>query len=108
MKNQASKTHHERGRSMSKVNSGWRYYVPDQGEDASDTRSIMLYDWQSIFNHDQAADHAASDDWDDHDGWDFGIGHEYVMVVVSPDGVEKSFNISHEAEVVHYTSEATL
>jgi len=84
---------------------GWRYYVPEQGEDADDTRSIKVHEWQDIFDHEGAAMFAASGDWYYHDGYEAGAASTYVMVVVSPDGVEKKFNISHEVEVIHYANE---
>ena len=82
--------------------SGWSYYVPDQGEDATDATPINLYDWQvGIFDQEDAAERAAEDDWDNRDGWEAGVGDGPVVVVISPKGDETRYSTYREATVVH-------
>jgi len=87
---------------MPLIDSGWRYYVPDQGETADDAREIQKYDWRgSILSAEWAAENASEDDWDNHDGWHMGCGPGPVIVVIAPDGNETWFTTEREATIVH-------
>ena len=85
--------------------SNWTYYVPDQGEDKDDAQPIMIYDWQNIVSAEDAAEHAAEDDWDNRDGWEAGVGEGPVIIVISPDGKETRFSTEREAVIQHRVTE---
>jgi hypothetical protein len=90
---------------MKMKDSGWSYYVPEHGEDRGDVTPIRTYDWQSVHSAEDAAKHAAEDDWDNRDGWEAGVGEGPVIVVVSPDFVETHFSTEREAVIQHRVTE---
>ena len=82
--------------------SGWKYYVPDQGEDADDATPINVYEWRDgIFDSDHAAEEAAEDDWGNRDGWEDGMGDGPLIVIISPKGEETRYSTCREATVTH-------
>lgn len=85
--------------------SGWEYYLPEQGETADDARSINIYDWQNVYNAEDAAEHASKDEWDNRDRWDGGIGEGPPICVISPDGSETTFETYREATIEHTVEE---
>jgi hypothetical protein len=87
--------------------SGWSYYLPENGETKDDAVPIEIYDWQhGIIDAEHAAEEAGEDEWDNRDGWESGIDHEPLIVVISPDGEESRWKISREACVNHRAREA--
>lgn len=90
---------------MKTKSSGWKYYVPELGENLDDARELKTYDWSCILDAEDAAKEAAEDDWDNHDGWEAGVGVGPVIVVVSPDGDESSFSSERYAEIIHRVTE---
>lgn len=85
--------------------SGWKYYLPEEGESREDAQEILIHDWQHIIDAEAAAEHAAEDEWSNRDGWDAGIEAEPEIVVISPDGDESTFSITRETQIVHYATE---
>lgn len=83
----------------------WKYYIKDDGETSEDAvRLDVLYDWQDIYDHEDAAIYASEDEWNNRDGWEGGFGDGPVITVVSPDGVEVSFRTERELSVDHTVS----
>lgn len=90
---------------MKNEQSGWKYYVPEHGETVEESHTICTYFWQSVFDAEEAAKFAAEDDWDNHDGWDRGIGCGPDIVVIDPDGTETKFSVTREATIAHNVCE---
>lgn len=90
---------------MYRKKTGWSYYVPANGEDASDATPISIYVWQTIYDAEHAAELAAEDEWDNHDGWEAGVGEGPEIVVIDPDGKERRFSTEREAEINHMVDE---
>ena len=86
---------------------GWAYYIAEHGEDASDATPLRVYEWQTLYDAEAAAEHAAEDDWDNRDGWESGIGEGPVITIVSPDGEETRFTTEREAVIEHRATEIT-
>ena len=81
---------------------GWFYYLPENGETKEDAKPIKLYWFRSSeLNAEAAADYAAEDEWDNRDGWEAGIDSTTEIAVIAPDGMESRFCVSHEAHVSH-------
>lgn len=81
--------------------SGWIYYLPESGETLDDAVPIQVRDWDRIPDAESAAERAAEHEWNERDGWDAGMSHEPLIVVISPLGEETRWRVSREAEVVH-------
>lgn len=92
---------------MKMKETGWSYYVKEHGETASDASPLRVYDWQCLVYAEDAAEHAAEDDWDNRDGWEAGVGEGPVITVISPDGEETSFSTEREAVIQHSASPIT-
>lgn len=90
---------------MNHKQTGWSYYVPEYGEDASGVRQIMVHEWQGIYDAESAAEFAAEDDWDNCDGWEAGVGEGPEIIVVDPHGKERRFSIEREARIHHMATE---
>jgi len=90
---------------MKTKKTGWSYYVVAHGETISDASPLLVYEWQTLYDAEAAAEHAAEDDWDNRDGWEAGVGEGPVITVVSPDGVETSFSTEREAVIEHSVTE---
>lgn len=84
---------------------GWKYYLPESGEGAHDAREIRVYDWQMIHDAEDAAEHAAVDDWNERDGWEAGVGEGPVIAVIDPSGNETRFATEREAVIEHSVTE---
>lgn len=87
---------------MSLKQSGWRYYLPESDETASDAEHVMVYEWQTIADAEHAAEKAADDEWSNRDGWERGMGRGPDITVIAPDGTETRFSVEREATVEHY------
>lgn len=85
--------------------SGWKYYLPDSGENIALATDIKTYEWSCIVDAEDAAKEAAEDQWDNRDGWEAGVGEGPVIVVVSPDGEESQFATYREPSIVHIATE---
>ena len=85
--------------------SGWKYYIPEDGEAIADAVDIRLWGWMAIIDPACAAKYASEDDWDNRDGWERGTGDGPFIVVVSPDGVETTFETYREPEIYHTVTE---
>lgn len=90
---------------MKTKETGWFYYIKEHGEAASDASPLLVYDWQRLIDAEDAAQHAAEDDWDNRDGWEAGVGEGPVITVISPDGKETSFYTEREAVIEHRVTE---
>ena len=86
--------------------SGWRYYLPDQGETADDATEIRTWAWGNVVDAEDAAERASEDEWDNRDGWESGISAEPIIIVIAPDGSETKWTASREATVVHRVTAA--
>ena len=84
---------------------GWKYYLPESGEVADDAQEIRVYDWQMIHDAEDAAGHAAEDEWNERDGWEAGVGEGPVIAVIDPSGNETRFATEREAEIRHNVEE---
>ena len=91
---------------MRMKNSGWKYYIPDQGETDGDAVDVKIYSGQSICDDEMAAETASEDDWDNRDGWESGVGEGPVIVIISPDGVETTWQTHRETSIDHSASPA--
>ncbi len=85
---------------MSRIDSGWKYYVPEHGETKDDARPVMKHEWQKYMDAELAAEIASEEDWDN-GGYESGIGSGPDIVVISPDGNETKFSTYREYEVRH-------
>lgn len=90
---------------MKAKETGWSYYVPDQGEDLSDATPIRVYEWSYIYDAESAAEEAAEDEWDNRDGWEAGVGEGPEIIVVDSSGKEYRFSTEREARIHHNVSE---
>tara|TARA_R110002072_G_scaffold49433_4_gene134391 strand:+ start:26366 stop:26647 length:282 start_codon:yes stop_codon:yes gene_type:complete len=90
---------------MKMKDSGWAYYIPEHGEDKGNATPICTFDWQAVYDADDAAKYAAEDDWDNRDGWEAGVGDGPTIVIVSPDGAETYFSTEREAVIEHRVTE---
>ena len=90
---------------MKTKKTGWSYYIAEHGEDASDASPIYVYDWQSIYDAEAAAEAAAEDEWDNRDGWEAGQGEGPIITVVSADGEETRFSTEREVVIEHSVSQ---
>lgn len=91
---------------MALKESGWRYYLPENDETASDANSVMVYGWQNIADAEDAAEKAADDEWSNRDGWERGMGRGPDIIVIAPDGTETRFSVEREATVEHHVRPA--
>jgi len=85
--------------------SGWKYYVPDQGDTAEDAVDIKIYSWQSIHDDEMAAEAASEEDWYNRDGWESGLGEGPVVVIVSPVGIETTWQTRRDMSIDHSASQ---
>lgn len=84
------------------VETGWKYYLPNDGEEEGDAAVLSVYSWQRLFvDAEEAAEAAAKDEWNNRDGWDAGINNEPVVIVISPSGEHSKWIVSREAAVIH-------
>lgn len=86
---------------MEMKDSGWKYYLPENGEDIKDATPIHCWSWYHLEDAEDAAEMAAEDEWDNRDGWEAGLGAGPTVVVVSPQGHETVYSTDREAEVKH-------
>jgi hypothetical protein len=86
-------------------NTGFKAYFPDDDEGPEDARDIRVYDWQKVFDADDAAEHACEYDFGERDGWERGMQGgqtaEFVIVIIDPSGNETRYRCWHEASVEH-------
>lgn len=87
--------------------SGWKYYLPENGDEAVDAEEIHLHPWEQIAYAEDAGRYAAEREWDDRDGWEAGVGATPMLVIVSPDGTETRWRIRREVSVDHYVDEVS-
>jgi hypothetical protein len=88
---------------MNQKESGWRYYLPEQGEDASDARNIMIGSWQGCYDEEMAASYASENEWDHGEDRSFGVGP--VVAVLDKDGNETRFATERKMSIDHSVSE---
>ncbi len=89
---------------MTMHDSGWKYYLPENGGTADDPTVIWLAEWERIYDADDAAAHAAQDEWDN-GGWESGVDATPIFIIIAPDGTETRWQIAREVVVDHYATE---
>lgn len=80
----------------------WRYYLSEDGPDGA--QEIKTYEWQKIFDAEDAAALASENEWDA-GGSEAGVGDGPVIVVISPDGTETRFQTTRQIEISHSVTE---
>lgn len=85
--------------------SGYKAYFPDDGEGPEDAREIKTYDWQSVYDAEDAAEHACEYDHSERDGWERSMAggqtSEFAIVVIDPMGQEVRYKGWHEVSIEH-------
>lgn len=81
----------------------WVFYYPDDGESQDDARPII----GRIPSPRRAAIEACEYDYNNRDGWE-RIDREFLIAVISPDGIESRFMGRHEPSISHCVEEAPL
>jgi len=74
---------------------GWKYYVPDDGENSDDATAIKGPCWYSS----DAARLAADEIWHNRDGWECGIDLTDHVVIIDPNGIETHWDTSYSMSV---------
>lgn len=82
----------------------WKAYYPDDGETADDAGNIKVYDWQKIYDKEDAAKYACECDYSSRDGWERNES-AFRIVVIDPEGNEHYFKGWHEPSVNHIVEE---
>lgn len=85
------------------MDSGWKYYLPDNDETADEARSLSVCElpWNNIYDAEDVAERASEDEWSNRDGYERGTGEGPIIVVISPNGEETRFETLREAEIRH-------
>lgn len=81
---------------MGEIMSEWQFYLPDDGETASDAVPII----GKVWDKDDAANMACEYDFTSRDGWKRGES-EFQVVVIAPDGGQYAYTCWHEPSVEH-------
>lgn len=92
---------------MTMRDSGWKYYLPEEGQSSDDATVIWLAEWEHVFDADNAATHAAVEEWDS-GGWESGTNATPVIAIIAPDGTETRWQITREPAVNHYATEIEI
>jgi hypothetical protein len=79
----------------------WKYYVPNDGENADDATKIN----KPVFNEYDAATIAANEIWYNRDGWECGIDLTDQVVIIDPNGAETHWNTSYSISVNCFATE---
>jgi hypothetical protein len=83
---------------------GWKYYMPDDGETAADAKDIILHPdlyTESIFDASDAA-RLAADDYYVRNSSEIDIGSGITFAIINPKGDETKFSIEYEMTVTHH------
>lgn len=88
------------------IDSGWRYYIPDDGGTPDNADPVMVYSWRNYgyWDAEDAAAVAWEMVWDNAHG-DYGVGEGPEIVVISPKGEETKFKTEAEASVNYLVQE---
>lgn len=83
---------------------GWKFYHPDDGGSADSATPIYGWSWTKFYDAEDAAKQAADQDWSDSCG-DIGIGNDWEITVISPEGEETHFTAQGEATIIFHVTE---
>lgn len=85
----------------------WKAYCPEGGETAEDAYEVKPRPYgPGIHDAKDAAERACEMDYEDRDGWERGMGQDFFLVVIAPDGTETRWKAWHEPSVTHQVYEA--
>lgn len=89
------------------IDTGWKYYMPEDGETAADAVSIKFFAWSNFVDAEDAAQSAAEEEWDHRDGSERGLDAKPKIVVIAPDGEETTFSVTREISIDHHVTQET-
>lgn len=80
----------------------WKAYFPDDRHTADDAFVIKPRRFgPPIYDSESAAQRACEIDYDECDGWERGVGQDFSIVVIAPDGTETRWRARHEPSIEH-------
>ena len=81
------------------IKTGWRYYIPSNGETLGDAVEVTRYHWQrTLYRAEDVAEWVSELYWDN-GGYESGIDQETEAVIVDPKGNETLWTFTYEATV---------